>query len=617
MAGEFNVGSVVARFKADMSDFNKGLKSAQDGLKKTGSNIASFAKNTAKVMAGIGAVAGVAGGAFLKAGSDVQKMKVALTTAFQGSEEEANKAFDTISDFAKKTPFQLGEVLQGFLKLKNMGLDPSEEALTSYGNTASSMGKSLNDMVEAVADAATGEFERLKEFGIRSSKEGDRVKFTFQGVTEEVGFNSEEIQQYLMNIGNTQFAGGMEAQSQTLSGQLSTLRDNFTNTMATFAEESGLMEKATNFLENLNTAFENQDDIIKDLEDRFNSLKRRFEPVIDLFNRAKKFIEDNRFVILQFTKAIVDFLMPGFMRIWNVLKDDLLPTFEVLKQEFKAAWPIIKTLAIIIGAALVGAIRLAAELFAGLLKGFLFSVRVLSQVRTKFWNFVTGLVGFFGLLLSSAWSILSSIWNAITSPFKRAIDFVNELLSKFNPGHWFQQKIDWIKEKANGIKNSILDGFQKGVDEANKLLSAFNPAHWLQEKIDWIKGKAEEIKNAIKNPFQKGADEAGQALSGIRDPSTPAGQGRIPDWVPIIGRFATGGIVPGASFSGDRVLAAVNSGEMILNRQQQSNLFEMLQGGIGGAGVTIQNVNIQNRQDADYFLDALDKRQRLAKLGAR
>ena len=35
------------------------------------------------------------------------------------------------------------------------------------------MGKDLSQMIEAVADATTGEFERLKEFGIKAGKEGD------------------------------------------------------------------------------------------------------------------------------------------------------------------------------------------------------------------------------------------------------------------------------------------------------------------------------------------------------------------------------------------------------------------------------------------------------------
>lgn len=44
-------------------------------------------------------------------------------------------------------------------------------------------------------------------------------------------------------------------------------------------------------------------------------------------------------------------------------------------------------------------------------------------------------------------------------------------------------------------------------------------------------------------------------------------------------RFASGGIVPGASFTGDKVPALLNSGEMILNGSQQGNLFNMLNSG--------------------------------------
>lgn len=50
---------------------------------------------------------------------------------------------------------------------------------------------------------------------------------------------------------------------------------------------------------------------------------------------------------------------------------------------------------------------------------------------------------------------------------------------------------------------------------------------------------------------------------------------------PNIQRFANGGIVGGNSFTGDRVVANVNSGEMILNRAQQANLFKLANGGMG------------------------------------
>jgi len=161
----------------------------------------------------------------LKAAADMESMNIALQTSFQGNQKEARLAFDAINKFASTTPYGLEEVMTGFIKLKNMGLDPSQEALTAYGNTASAMGKSLNDMVEAVADAATGEFERLKEFGIKAKSEGDNVTFMFQGVKTTVGKNSKEIEQYLKYVGNVKFAGGIEAQSKSVKGMLSTLRD--------------------------------------------------------------------------------------------------------------------------------------------------------------------------------------------------------------------------------------------------------------------------------------------------------------------------------------------------------------------------------------------------------
>lgn len=57
-------------------------------------------------------------------------------------------------------------------------------------------------------------------------------------------------------------------------------------------------------------------------------------------------------------------------------------------------------------------------------------------------------------------------------------------------------------------------------------------------------------------------------------------------------KFATGGIVPGNSFTGDKVPAWVNSGEMILNSEQQSNLFKMLNSKLYG-GLNIGRPTIE------------------------
>lgn len=144
-----------------------------------------------------------------------------------GSSAAAEREMSWLKDFAKETPFGLAQATQGFVKMKALGLDPTRAALTSFGNTASAMGKDLNQMIEAVADASTGEFERLKEFGIKAKKEGDNVSLTFQGVTTTIQNSAADITKYLENIGNTSFGGAMEERAKTLDGTIAALGDTW------------------------------------------------------------------------------------------------------------------------------------------------------------------------------------------------------------------------------------------------------------------------------------------------------------------------------------------------------------------------------------------------------
>lgn len=203
-----------------------------------------------------------------------------------GSAENAAKAFSVLQQFAKDTPYGLNQAVEGFTKLVALGLNPSKEALISYGNTAAAMGKDLNQMIEAVADASTFEFERLKEFGIKSSQQADTVSFTFRGVTTTVKKNSEEIQKYLLNIGNTDFAGAMETRSKTLDGQLSSLADSFDGLVLAVAQ-SGFGDAVG---EQAATA----EDAITAITDAIasNEIAATLQDWVTLFNESFKFISD-------------------------------------------------------------------------------------------------------------------------------------------------------------------------------------------------------------------------------------------------------------------------------------------------------------------------------------
>lgn len=67
----------------------------------------------------------------------------------------------------------------------------------------------------------------------------------------------------------------------------------------------------------------------------------------------------------------------------------------------------------------------------------------------------------------------------------------------------------------------------------------------------------------------------------------------------IEGSYADGGIIGGNSYQGDKLLARVNSGEMILNQQQQSRLFALANGAVNSSGGVSSNIQIINNAGAD------------------
>lgn len=71
--------------------------------------------------------------------------------------------------------------------------------------------------------------------------------------------------------------------------------------------------------------------------------------------------------------------------------------------------------------------------------------------------------------------------------------------------------------------------------------------------------------------------------------------------------FENGGIVGGTSFTGDRVQARVNSGEMILNRQQQTQLFNIANNRNMGASGTPMNITVQSILDGEVVAESVSK----------
>uniref|UniRef100_A0AB39C472 Tail tape measure n=2 Tax=unclassified bacterial viruses TaxID=12333 RepID=A0AB39C472_9VIRU len=227
------------------------VKVTEQGAKATSDRLDNLSKSAKVAGAAVTGLAAVVAAAAYKAAQELvesqrqlDKMSASLKT-LTGSTQGAKQALSILQDFARDTPYGLEQAVEGFRKLVALGLTPSEEALRSYGNTASAMGKDLNQMIEAVADASTFEFERLKEFGIKAKQNQSDIEFTFQGTTTVVKKNAADIERYLLNIGNVNFAGAMADQADTLDGAIASAEDSWSQlemTLATGLDVGSLAE---------------------------------------------------------------------------------------------------------------------------------------------------------------------------------------------------------------------------------------------------------------------------------------------------------------------------------------------------------------------------------------
>lgn len=137
-------------------------------------------------------------------------------------------AMSNLTKFAANTPFQIDELTDSFIKLRSQGFTPSMAEMTKLGDVASSKGKSFGQLSEALLDAQMGEFERLKEFGIKGSTTKTSYKFTYNGETKEIQKSADAVKDYVLSLGEMKgIQGSMAAISLTTGGAISNLGDSW------------------------------------------------------------------------------------------------------------------------------------------------------------------------------------------------------------------------------------------------------------------------------------------------------------------------------------------------------------------------------------------------------
>lgn len=270
------------------------VQAALGGVRRESTELKGSVGTLDKSFVGLGIGAGAAvvaigslGSKMLDTAKQFQKLDAMLKTA-TGSSIGAADAMGLVLNVAKDTPYQVTELTTAFIKLKNLGLDPSKASLISYGNIAAGMGKDLDQMIEAVADASVGEFERLKEFGIKASKQGEQVTFTFRGVKTTVQSEAAAITGYLQKLGNVQFAGAMTEQMDGLQGATSNMEDAWSQLLNSLAN-TGPAEAAAQSMRDLTTVMQDFRRLLDPTkQEQITALESTLANAIEQMEQARK-----------------------------------------------------------------------------------------------------------------------------------------------------------------------------------------------------------------------------------------------------------------------------------------------------------------------------------------
>ena len=248
----------------------KGVKAASKDIKNSGLGIEEVFKNIQRAAAL--SVAGFSAQELVKkialVRGEFQQLEVAFNTML-GSEEKAMALMSQLVETAKKTPFGMSDIASATKQLLAYGLEAEKvnDTLVRLGDIAAGLSIPIGDLAYLYGTTMTqGRLftQDLRQFmgrGIPIAEElAKQFNVTKDAVGElvtagKVGFTEVEKAIISMTSSGGKFAGLMEAQSKTITGQISNIEDSIEQMFNTLGKQNeeiigGTLDVASNVVEN-------------------------------------------------------------------------------------------------------------------------------------------------------------------------------------------------------------------------------------------------------------------------------------------------------------------------------------------------------------------------------
>lgn len=261
----FEVGSAIARIKADLSNFKQGMAEAKQEangfgstLANVGDGIANFGKQAAVLTGVVGAGLALAAKTGLDSAAKFEQYQIAYTTLLK-DQKKAAEAIKNIQEDAAKTPFELAPLVMANQRLISAGISAKDarKDILNLGDAISATGGG-----NAELERLSTNLQQIKAVGKASAL--DIKQFAFAGINvyqmlaDSTGKNVEQVREMDVSyeVLSKAFAkaagkGGMfhEAmlkQSTTLNGLMSTLHDVVSLGLKDILMDSGIFDAIRN-----------------------------------------------------------------------------------------------------------------------------------------------------------------------------------------------------------------------------------------------------------------------------------------------------------------------------------------------------------------------------------
>ena len=240
---------LFATLTLDSGGFEKGLSDAQKRVKAFSENIKAGVQTAMKIGASVAAAGAAVGGYVLKTGIGYNQQMDDYTANMQtllGGVDKAESKIKELSDMAAKTPFELPTLVDATQTLLAFGVkaDDSTSILKSLGDISlgnaskletltraygkmSSTGKVTLENVQMMIDAGFNPLNLIAE----------RNHMTMESLYEAISDGKVPFEELTWAIQKAtseggQYFNGMETASKTLTGRLSTLKENWSAFLA-------------------------------------------------------------------------------------------------------------------------------------------------------------------------------------------------------------------------------------------------------------------------------------------------------------------------------------------------------------------------------------------------